>query len=97
MDSNLPRTIDEIFEEVHQERNNQDTKWGVQDHLPGRWLEILTEELGEVAKNGLEAYPMGPPLRDRLGALEDWRAELIQVAAVAVAAIECFERNKVTL
>ena len=97
MDEELSKTRDEIFEEIHHERNNQDQKWGVQDHLPDKWHTILMEELGEACKESLEAYPTGEPLRDKLGALEDWRAEMIQVAAVAVAAIECFERNKETL
>jgi hypothetical protein len=97
MDKDIERSRDEIFEEVNHELNNQTQKWGVQDHLPDKWMTILMEEVGEACKDALEAYPAGPPLRDRLGALEDWRAELIQVAAVAVAAIECFDRNKETI
>ena len=46
---------------------------------------ILTEEVGEVARAIYEA--------DDPGAGEDYRAELVQVAAVAVAAIESYDAN----
>lgn len=62
---------------VEAERRRQDAKWGSQrSHLPRTWLPILMEEVGEVAKAMLE--------RDRDG----YVAELVQSAAVAVAAIE---------
>ncbi|MDP2735630.1 MAG: hypothetical protein Q8P12_05490 [bacterium] len=65
-----------ILEEVFVERCRQEEKWGYQDHYPGVWSLILSEEVGESAKAALEHNA------------EDYRKELIQVAAVAVAAIE---------
>lgn len=71
----------EVLQEVAKERERQNTKWGVQRHNPLTWLAILGEEVGEVNKAVLEN------IFSRKG-LEEYRQELIQVAAVAVAAVE---------
>jgi len=75
-----------VFYEVGQERVRQDKKWGVQNHNPSRWMDILTEEVGEASKAILEATYGGKPWRD-------YRAEMIQIAAVAIAAIKCYDRH----
>lgn len=84
----------EVLAEIVNERYKQDGQWGEQNHLPSYWMTILMEEVGEACKNALEAYPIGDPLRSKKEALNMWRAEMIQVAAVAVAAVECYDRNK---
>jgi hypothetical protein len=95
-----------IFNEVHAERERQDEKWGEQNH-PIRppdmsatfrelsigfintcdrkakagtvtWYDILLEEVFEV-------------FADPEAELQ--RAELVQVAAVAISMIECIDRN----
>lgn len=71
----------ECLRDVLNERNKQDAKWGEQNHTPMKWLAILTEEVGEVAKAILE------------GNHGEYRKELVQVAAVAVASIESLDRN----
>jgi len=38
-----------VFQEVAQERNAQDAKWGIQNHSPEKWLAIAGEEFGEDA------------------------------------------------
>ena len=63
------------------ERALQDQRWGEQNHHPAIWLTILMEEVGEASKHILE----GPGIR--------YRDEMVQVAAVAIAAIECWDRN----
>lgn len=73
---------DTAFEMVGKERDRQDKKWGKQDHEPDRWLRILVEEVGEVARAIDENKP------------EDYITELIQVAAVAIAAVETEYRAK---
>jgi NTP pyrophosphatase (non-canonical NTP hydrolase) len=83
------RMTSAVLNDVAAERLRQDRKWGVQDHSPETWLAILSEEVGEVAK----------PLADHLTKAKDWapedyRAELVQVAAVAVAAIESLHRQE---
>lgn len=72
------------MEDVAQERQRQDEKWGIQDHATYKWLTILMEEVGEASKAALESD-------DRHGN-DDYREEMVQVAAVALAAIECHDR-----
>ena len=64
-----------MLDAVFAERKRQDEKWGSQRHLPNdTWNRILGEEVGEVCKALNDNEPV-----------ENLRAELIQVAAVAVA------------
>lgn len=77
-----PLPTHKVLDEVEDERIRQDRQWGEQNHNPDRWLAILLEECGEAAHAANEQN-------------QGWyRAELIQVAAVAVAAIECLDREK---
>ena len=77
-----------ILTEVQEERKRQDEKWGEQDHPPCDWLMILGEEVGEANEAALE-HKFGDWPIDR------YRKELIQVAAVAVAAVECLDRQRI--
>lgn len=63
------------------ERKCQDEKWGEQNHVPLKWLAILLEEIGEASKDLLE------------NELIKYRDEMVQVAAVALAAVESFDRQ----
>lgn len=76
--SSLPLLTAAVLFDVSAERERQDATW---NRSPGNWpgsdgekLAVLVEEVGEVARALLERE--GP---------ERLRAELIQVAAVAVA------------
>ncbi len=71
-----------IREEIEAERIRQYMKWGEQNHSPEKWMNILMEEVGEAAQAGLQKR------------FADYREELVQVAAVALTAIESFDRNK---
>jgi len=75
------------IDSVIRERRRQTSIWGVQNHDPSKWLAILVEEVGEVAQeiNDMDTLYHGSE--------ERYRTELIQVAAVAVAAIESIERT----
>jgi len=73
---------EDVLVEVHGECNRQDTLWGEQNHAPEKWLAILLEEAGEAAKAFLD------------GERANYREELVQVAAVAVTAIESLDRKK---
>jgi len=77
-----------VLGEVFKERIHQEKKWGQQDHMPFVWITILGEEYGEVCRGALEA---------EFGSqdLANYREELIHTAAVAVAAIECLDRNSI--
>ena len=84
-----------IIGEVIDERIRQDAKRGEQNHIPVVWMAILGEEVGEANRAALEALaPCGNPIGNKLDWLRNYRDELIQVAAVAVAAIESLDRNE---
>lgn len=85
------------FKELIQERRRQDTKWGIQNHSPAEWISILAEEFGEAAQEANKFY---------FGALQAevnvstnnlhraaYRKELIETAAVCLAAIENLDRD----
>lgn len=64
------------------ERKRQDDKWGEQNHRPLYWLAVLGGEFGEACKAQIE------------GNLLRYRNEMVHVAAVALAAVESFDRGK---
>lgn len=72
---------DIILEMVAAERASQREKWGVQNHTPFAWMTILGEEFGETCQESLRMH-FGDKGQD------EYIGELVQVAAVAVAAIE---------
>lgn len=76
-----------LLEEVGVERYRQNARWGIQNHDPLAWSAILGEEVGEVLKEVNEIY-------FRQKDTKEYRKELLQVAAVAVAMIECLDRNE---
>jgi NTP pyrophosphatase (non-canonical NTP hydrolase) len=80
------RTQFNAIKDVVEERKRQEAKWGEQNHAPIYYLAILTEEVGEFAKECLT---------DHFGKTrtENLRVEAVQVAAVALAIIECLDRN----
>lgn len=77
-----------VYAEIARERFQQDQKWGEQNHPLVGWVAILMEEVGEAATASLSSM-YGISVADR----DKCRAELVQVAAVAVAAIECIDRQ----
>lgn len=80
--SELRKIMEGDFDlEVHRERENQDVKWGEQNHNSSRWMMILGEEYGEMQKALLE------------GDMAQFHRELIQTAAVCKAIWECSSRN----
>lgn len=82
-----PNRTDFVLTEVELERAYQDKIWGEQNHSPLVWLSILGEEFGEVCR-ALNEWTCGAP-----GGPADYRKELLQVAAVAAAAVESYDRN----
>lgn len=77
---------DNVISSILAERDRQDGLWGQQNHSPLVWLAILSEEVGEVSKEVNEGYFRGK-------STAAYREELVQVAAVAMAAIESLDRN----
>ncbi|WP_025178441.1 MazG-like family protein [Leptospira kirschneri] len=82
-----------IIEEILAERDRQDHKWGEQNHNPIEWCAILVEEVGEVSKAALETYFK----YNGKDSYSEYRKELIQVSAVAMAMVECLDRNQINL
>ena len=76
-----------VLDEVYAERERQEAKWGEQNLDPALWLMVLGEEVGEVNNAVLETIFGNVPN------LDHYREELIQVAAVAIHAIESFDRQ----
>jgi hypothetical protein len=69
-----------VLGRIKAERARQDAKWGAQaEHSPEKWLTILLEELGEAAAAALE---------DNLIGAHGFESELVQVAAIAIRALE---------
>ena len=84
-------SINLVLDEVHTERLKQNEKWGEQNHNDFIWTAILGEEFGEVAQQALWAHFDNDGPTEKGG--NSVRKELIQVAAVAVAWIECIDRR----
>lgn len=95
-----------IIRDVLAERRRQDAKFGEQNHPPQDWLAILAEEVGEFSRAHMDLYytqPLEPGVsieeRNAFQASIDakrrhLREELVQVAAVAIAMLECADRNQ---
>lgn len=85
--------IQDIIDLVIDELKRQENKWGIQDHHPEKWMAILMEEVGEASEAVLEAFPFKIQLKDREYWLNRYYLELRQVAAVAISAMDCLDRN----
>ncbi len=78
----------DVIQEVVAERQRQDEKWGIQDHSPLEWMAILFEEVGETSEHVVETH------FGRRTALDGYRTEMLQVAAVCVAAVQNLDRRR---
>lgn len=87
-----------ILQEIRNERDRQIAKWGTGQGLtPIEYCAILGEEFGEVCRAAHDAhfaakYPH--QIDTTPGDLAQYRKELIQVAAVCVAAISNIPNQK---
>jgi len=83
-----------VMGEVWDERRRQHNKRGERNYEPHVYAVILHEEVGEAAREICD-YAFNPesPSAQRDCAIRA-RAELVQVAAVAVAMIESLDRNQ---
>ncbi len=81
-----------IYLEVMAEQINQTAKFGQQNHAPFTYLSILTEEVGEAAQAANDAYDFNDD-KFTVRKLKKYRAELVQVAAVAISMIETLDRQ----
>ena len=78
----------QVLLQVKKERERQTQLWGKQSYKnPLYWLGILTEEVGEFAQAANETV-LDNAKKKHLGGADNMVKELIQIAAVAVAAAE---------
>lgn len=77
---------DPALSDVLHERVRQEEKWGQQDHDPFTYLTVLGEEFGELCQAALHTRYGGH-------AASGLRDEAVQVAAVALAIVECLDRS----
>lgn len=77
----------DALRDVLAERVRQNKRWGEQNHDPFTYLAILVEEVGELAQAALHSRFGGP-------AAAGLREEAVQVAAVALAIVECLDRGR---
>jgi len=81
-----------ICEHVLRERVHQLKKWGKQlDRTQFEWAVIEMEELGEVAREIFDITLANPEEAPDPEQYNDLRSEWVQVAAVAIAAIEALD------
>ena len=72
-----------VIQDILKERERQDAEHGEDRNLlPSEWLLILGEEFGEVC-TGIANWD-----------IDSIREEAVQVAAVAIAMVECIDRNR---
>jgi len=76
-----------ILDQVRNKREEQDERWGQDNHLGETWMLILAKEVGELARALLEGHPGDPLYLRRI------REEAVDVAAVAVAIAEQVQRQ----
>lgn len=86
------RRRNEQIRQVLHERDRQDGKWGERNHSPEVWLAILGEEFGEARQAALaDRFSKNAAQGEKHpGQL---RAEIVQVAAVAIAILEWMNRS----
>ena len=89
------RILPNVLNDINAERMRQHKLWGIQNHADYKWLAILTEEVGEAAKEALEADAERNAgfLAQAKQYENNMREELVQVAAVAIAFIEAIDRR----
>lgn len=78
-----------IIDDVIDERERQDEKWGEQNHFTERWATIIGEEYGEMCE-AINEFRFNPTLETE----EDIYTETIQTMASCMAMLECMERSR---
>lgn len=76
------KRMDKILKEIKEERSYQDSKWGTEfddRNTANDWTTYITQ----YASNAAFAKN-----------LDEWRVQMLKTAALAVAALEAFDRNQ---
>lgn len=95
----MEKTITQIQAEI----TKQNQKFGIQNHSPIEWMAILMEEVGEASQAAVDWHFKYPnKVKDEAvefselqnQRLQNYKSELVQVAAIAIQMVECLERNE---
>ena len=70
--------MENILLEIRQERQRQNEKWGPQDNKPIEWIAILTEEVGEAAKEALDYHFNFPGKKEWKGSQKELQNQRLQ-------------------
>jgi len=95
----MDQTIHEaVIRDIKRERIKQHQRWGEQDITLHAWVSLITEELGESAKEANDfmmslATQDGVTTNQQTRMLIRYRNEMRQTAALCVQALEALERN----
>ena len=87
------KVLENAVNDVVIERAAQDARFGIQNHDPFVYGGILMEELGEFMQAALDTRW---PKMGKHGGLDRMRHEAVQMAAVALAIVECLDRGQWT-
>lgn len=98
----MEEAINDILSSIKIEVGAQNASWGQQNHNPVEWMAILSEEVGEAAKEAVDYHFNYPAKSTWKGSaeelqfhrLKEFRKELIQVAAIAVQMVASLDRNE---
>ena len=82
--------IDRLIDDIIDERQRSINKFGLQNRTPIEWMAILMEEVGEASQVAVNISLLGLNKSTWL----DFELEMIQVATVALNALECLHRNQ---
>jgi hypothetical protein len=85
-----------IYVEISVERQRQMNRYGWQVLSPFAWCAILGKELGEAHNEALDhAFPSRQSRKGKteIDCLKQFRQELIQIAAVAIQAVESIDSD----
>ena len=77
----------DIYAEIQAEVNRAKTLHENKDYAPTDWIAVLIEEVGEIGREINNSKESGDPLN------RNYRTELIQVAAVAIRAVQDYDRS----
>lgn len=74
------------LQSVREELDAQVREWGITNHPPEIWLALLAKQMGHMADDILDH-------RIHRALIGTYRQELVELTAVAMAALECFDRG----
>ncbi len=83
--------MDDTLKDLVCEITRQDQIWGEQNHSVSVWSDVLMEEVGE-RSSAILHMKFGLPEK-KTGHALNYYEECIQIAAVAIQAAACFQRN----